>query len=181
MPKTAKSKPNRAARSTKTRGRSTVAQSARPAKSARTISARSRTNGRPRAKRAGGDTLGASVDRCVATLDGWRKECAAKFRKLIRQRTAHAAAARKPRRSRKHAQQGWFASGARQLGLGVRRGAEMADPRKLFSPSSKKARSKQFNRLAKFCKKELKELAALVARLDALANQPGRPARSKRK
>jgi hypothetical protein len=57
----------------------------------------------------------------------------------------------------------------------------LADPRKLFTPSSKKARRRQFDRLRDFCKKELKELAALASKFDALANHPSPGAGRKRK
>ena len=82
-------------------------------------------------------------------------------------------------RTRKQtAHEAWLAGGVRRLGLGLRRGVELADPRKLFTAAGRKSRRKQFHRLGQFCKKELRELAALAARIDRLANQPDeRPAR----
>jgi hypothetical protein len=63
-------------------------------------------------------------------------------------------------------------AGARQLGLGVRRGAAIAGER---------IRQIEFNRVAQFCKKEWHDLAALAGKLQQLADhsQPS-PRRRKR-
>jgi hypothetical protein len=88
--------------------------------------------------------------------------------------------ARSPRGRRKHqGKADWLAAGARQVGLGLRRGAKLADPRKLLEGTGKKIRHIKFNRVTDFCKKEWKELSALASHLNELASNP--PPRESRK
>ena len=60
------------------------------------------------------------------------------------------------------------------MGLGLRRGVELANPHKLLAGTGEKIRHIKFNRVSKFCKKEWKELAALASKLNELANHPPR-------
>ncbi len=68
-------------------------------------------------------------------------------------------------------------AGARQIGVGLRQGAALADPRKLIRGTSQKIRQIEFNRATDFCKKEWHELTALAGKLRELAQHPAKPTR----
>ncbi|MGD9720454.1 MAG: hypothetical protein AB7O59_24910 [Pirellulales bacterium] len=77
---------------------------------------------------------------------------------------------------RRKAAQGYAArlsDGARKLGQELRRGA---------AATGDTIRHIRFNRIADFCKKELRELAALANKINRLANQPAesRPTRARK-
>jgi hypothetical protein len=86
-------------------------------------------------------------------------------------KTRAATKSAKPSRSKRrttgaHDYVATLTAGARQLGLGVRRGATLAGQR---------IRQIEFNRVAEFCKKEWHDLAALAGKLQHLADPPTPP------
>ncbi len=70
-----------------------------------------------------------------------------------------------------------LAAGARQIGVGLRQGAALADPRKLIRGTSQKIRQIEFNRATDFCKKEWHELTTLAGKLREMAHHPEQPPR----
>jgi hypothetical protein len=199
MAKTARSPVKSKAKSTKPKSRR-AAQPAQSAKSAnakrrnsapaKKATAKKSAQARPRAttrsrSQPGRAAAKASLKRSstrsrktkpagyVATLDGWCKDCTARVQELIHEYSARNRRQAKSRRARK---QGgtpeWLASGARQLGLGLRRGARLADPRKIIQGTGKKIRHIKFNRVTDFCKKEWKDLSDLASRINDAANPP---------
>ena len=202
MAKSARSPGKSKAKSTKPKSRRTAkpAQSAKSAtgKSGKSPRAKKATTGkstkaRPRAankptrsaaktpaKRSSPKSRKRKPVGYVATFDGWCKECIAKLHELTHEYSAKTRRQAKSPRANKH--QGtpeWLASGARQLGLGLRRGAKLADPRKLIGETGQKIRHIKFNRMTDYCKKEWKELSALAGKLNKAANPP-QPRPSKR-
>jgi hypothetical protein len=81
-----KSKPSRKSAIRSTKAKNAVAR--KPAKSAKSAGGRLNPRFKKSSKKSTGRTttqsLDKTVDRCVATLDGLRKQCVAKVRRLVR-------------------------------------------------------------------------------------------------
>ncbi len=108
-----------------------------------------------------------------AVVDAWCEDCTAALRKLVANPSTKSLGrgSRKSKSSaRQQAARQWVGATARQLGLGVRQGAKLADPRKILAGTGEKIRHIKFNDVSDFCKKEWKELAKLASKIDALAN-----------
>ena len=85
--------------------------------------------------------------------------------------------AAKRRKKAAHDYVATLTAGARQLGLGLRRGATAANARKLVQGTGEKIRQIEFNRVTDFCKKEWQEFATLAGKLRELAHHPEPPPR----
>ena len=77
-----KSKPSRKSAIRSTKAKSSVAR--KPAKSAKSAGGRLNPRFKKSSKKSSGPSLDKTVDRCVATLDGLRKQCVTKWRRLVR-------------------------------------------------------------------------------------------------
>jgi hypothetical protein len=138
--------------STKTRG-TAAAKSAAVAKSTtRPARKKPRTTAHASKARKTLSPLATTVDRCVTTVDGWRKQCAGKLHSLVHQR----AKSKSRRRNRSHrktdlrAVPQWLATSAKRVGSELRN-IELDD-------------------VKKFCQREWHELVVMARKLDQLAN-----------
>lgn len=147
---------------------------ARPRATNRSTSKRSASAAKAPAKRSTRSRKTKSAG-YVATFDGWCKDCTAKLQELIHEYSSKPKRRSKSRRSHQpETTPQWLASGARQLGLGLRRGAELANPRKFINGTGEKIRHIKFNHVTDFCKKEWNELSVLASKINKSANPPRR-------
>ena len=104
--------------------------------------------------------LAATVGRCVATVDGWRKQCAGKLHELVHERAGRKSHRRPSRR----------------------RGDLDTLPQRLAAQAKRvgqSVRNIELDDVKQFCRREWQELVTMARKLDQLANRRG--ARAKRR
>jgi len=142
----------------------TTQQTVKPAaKKPRTTasSAKVRT-AKARAPQAGSQ-LAATVGRCVAKVDGWRKQCAGKLHDLVHERAAAKSRRRIPSRRKGDLDSlpQRLAARAKRVGNGLRQ-IELAN-------------------VKTFCRREWHELVTMARKLDQLANRSATRAKRRAK
>lgn len=106
--------------------------------------------------------LAATVGRCVATVDGWRKQCAGKLHELVHER-----AGRKSRRRPSR-----------------RKGDLDTLPQRLAAQAKRvgqSVRNIELDDVKQFCRREWQELMTMARKLDQLANRRGERAKRRAK
>ena len=105
--------------------------------------------------------LAPTVGRCVATVDGWRKQCAGKLHALVHERAGAKSRRQSPSRRKGDLDSlpQRLAARAKRVGNGLRQ-VELAD-------------------VKTFCRREWQELVTMARKLDQLANRSA--ARAKRR
>jgi len=157
----AKRKPS--TRKPATPSRKTRAAAVKPA--AKATVKKPRASAKPRASKTRSSKttspLAATVGRCVATVDGWRKQCAGKLHALVHERAGAKSRRQSPSRRKGDLDSlpQRLAARAKRVGNGLRQ-VELAD-------------------VKTFCRREWQELDTMARKLDQLANRSA--ARAKRR
>ncbi len=192
VPKKTTAKQSAAKPSGKTNAKRTAKKTpvrSKPMKTAKATAARAKTAARAATRRtaaektSGTTAQAQNVDSYLSTLNGWRKECVANLRKMIRK--AAPEASEKVKWSQPvyehHGPLAWIKAHARHVNLGFWRGVELPDPRKLLSGTGQKMRHIKLSSLKEAGKKELHELVRVAAKLNELKGRPARSAKTKAK
>lgn len=106
--------------------------------------------------------LAATVGRCVATVDGWRKQCAGKLHELVHERAGRKSHRRPSRR----------------------RGDLDTLPQRLAAQAKRvgqSVRNIELDDVKQFCRREWQELMTMARKLDQLANRRGERAKRRAK